>query len=259
MNWGNFLKVLGTGVGTALGGPVGGAIVGGLAGGIAGHIGANRSARGMERAGQQAQQQAMHGFNYLSNNPMLQQQMQGGQDALAQQRALLGLGGDAGAAQQAFQQWQDSTGFQHRLNTGSQAITGNAAARGLLGSGSTLRGLTQYGQNLGTQSFDNYFGQLGGLAGAGAGAAGMIGQAATAGGLGAAQMGMQANMGAVGARQQGWDQLMGGIGSALGAWQGRDQGSAGLSPQQLAVMRQGRVPTGNVVAPRPINFLGAIR
>src|SRR5690606_17284362 len=44
-----------------------------------------------------------------------------------------------------------------------KAITGNAAAKGLLNSGSTAKALTTFGQNLGKQSFNDYLGQLTGL------------------------------------------------------------------------------------------------
>jgi len=228
MSWGNFLKTAAGGVGTLLGGPVGGAV----AGGVAGMLVNRQQAGAMQRAGQQAAQQGMQGFNWLSQNPMIQQQMAAGQQAHAQQQALLGLGGDPAAAQQAFQQWQDSTGFQHRLNTGQQAITGNAAASGMLGSGSTLKALQQHGQNLGTQSFDNYFAQLGGLGQGGMAATGMLGQAAAQGGAVGAQAMYGAGMGAADARAQGWDSLFGGVSGGLGAWnRGRQQPTtAGFTP-----------------------------
>lgn len=87
-----------------------------------------------------------------------------GTGAVGQQAASLGIGGDPAAQQQAFQNYLGSTGFQHQLKTGQDAITGSAAARGLLNSGATARALTQYGQQLGQQSFQNYFNNLGSVA-----------------------------------------------------------------------------------------------
>lgn len=214
MSWANFLKLAATGVGTALGGPVGGA----LAGGLTGMIASRGHARGMEQAGAAAGQNAMQGFNYLSGSPIGQQYLTAGGAAAQQQQALLGIGGDPAAAQEAYQQYQNSTGYQGQLQAGEQAITGSAAARGMLGSGSTLKALTGYGQQLGAQSFNNYLGQLGGVAGMGLQAGGMLGQAASAGGAQAGQYAYGAGMGAAGARASGWDQLIGGVGGALDGW-----------------------------------------
>lgn len=83
---------------------------------------------------------------------------------------LLGVGGDPTAANGAFQNYLNSTGYNFRLDQGSKAITGNAAAGGLLNSGSTAKALTGYGQNLGSQEFGNYLGQLGNLTQTGYGA-----------------------------------------------------------------------------------------
>lgn len=75
---------------------------------------------------------------------------------------LLGMKGDAGA-NDAFNKYLDSTGYNFQLQQGSNAITDNAAARGLLNSGSTLKALNNYGQNMGGQYFNNFIQQLMGL------------------------------------------------------------------------------------------------
>lgn len=74
--------------------------------------------------------------------------------------ALLGLGGDENAANKAFQDYQDSSGYQWQLGQGTQAITNNAATKGMLNSGSTLKAVNQYGQGLASQSFNNYLSNL---------------------------------------------------------------------------------------------------
>jgi len=162
----------------------------------------------------------MGGFNYLSGSPIGQQYLPAGGAAIGQQQALLGLGGDPNAAAQAFQNYQNSTGFAGQMQAGQNAITGSAAARGLLGSGSTLRALQAQGQQLGAQSFNNYLGQLGGVAGMGLQAGGMVGQAAQAGAGQAAGMQYGGAMGAADTRAAGWDQLLGGLGGAVEAWRG---------------------------------------
>lgn len=58
-------------------------------------------------------------------------------------------------------------GYQFRLNQGLNAITGNAAARGMLNSGATLKGLTNYSQDYASSEFGNEWNRLAGLAGVG--------------------------------------------------------------------------------------------
>lgn len=87
---------------------------------------------------------------------------EGGYGAYGALQGLLGLG-DPAQGQQAFQQYQDSTGYQFRLGQGIQAIDRGAAARGGLNSGATMKALAQYGQNIGSQEFGNYLNQLQGV------------------------------------------------------------------------------------------------
>jgi hypothetical protein len=67
------------------------------------------------------------------------------------------------AAGAAFGNYLNSTGYKFQLGQGMQAVTGSAAARGLLNSGSTLKALDQYGQGLGSSYFSNYLSQIQGL------------------------------------------------------------------------------------------------
>lgn len=98
-----------------------------------------------------------------------------GTNAMGMIGNLLGLG-DAGAGSQAYQTFQDSTGFQSALDAGSKAITGNVASRGLLRSGSTGKALMAYGQDLAKQNFGQYLQSLLGLSGQGLQAGSLIGQ-----------------------------------------------------------------------------------
>lgn len=117
---------------------------------------------------------------------------------LTPQQAAAAGGGVPGAGSQpgnGFDNYLNSTGYKFRLNSGSDAITGNAASRGLLNSGATAKALTTFGQNLGTQYFNNYLSQLndlagvqGNIAGRGLTAGQVIGAAGTAGGSNAGQL-----------------------------------------------------------------------
>ncbi len=119
----------------------------------------------------------------------------------ANQQILSALSGGPGS-QQAFQNFLGNTGFQSQLQAGSEAITGNQAAQGLLQSGSTLKRLTTFGQDLGQRGFSNFLGQLGGVAQRGLGAAGGAANALTGTGIQAAQTrgqgasGLQSGLGA---------------------------------------------------------------
>lgn len=225
--WSNFFKSIAPIAASVIGGPVAGALVGG---GL-GLLSSRAQARGQQQVGQQAGQTALGGFNYLQGSPIGTQYLPAGGQAINQQAALLGVGGDPTQANAAYQNYLNSTGYQGQLAAGSQAITGNNAARGLLGSGATAKALTQYGQQLGAQSFNNYLGQLNTVAGMGLQAGGMLGQSANSGYGQAAQYQYGAGMDANQTRASGWDQLIGGLGGAYEAWNaGRGGGGVGGRP-----------------------------
>ena len=120
---------------------------------------ASKAAKASQNAANQnnALQTQIYNQNTANETPF----MQGGQKAGATYNALLGLGGDANAAQNAFNTFQGSDGYQFRLGQGEQAVTQNKAVNGLLGSGSALKALTNYGQGAASQEFGNYLGYLG--------------------------------------------------------------------------------------------------
>lgn len=112
--------------------------------------------------------------------PFLQQQYGGqinqGLGASNFMAQLLGLpnSGDPSAANSAFDDYKNSTGYNFMMDSGRKAITGNAAANGLLDSGSTLKALNTYGQNTGSSFFNAYLDKLLGLSQQGLGAGGLI-------------------------------------------------------------------------------------
>jgi len=119
---------------------------------------------------------------------------------------LLGLSDRTGAegygsAQQPFgmEQFQADPGYGFRMQEGMKALNQTAAARGGMLSGNALRGAQEYGQNLGSQEYQNAYNRyqserasrlnpLQSLMGAGqtsanylSGAAGQLGQSQAAG------------------------------------------------------------------------------
>jgi hypothetical protein len=88
--------------------------------------------------------------------------------------AMLGLGGDKAAADNAFASYRDSTGYQFRFDQGNRALASQYRARGVSQSGAAQKANIQYGQNIGSQEFGNHLGQLGNQQGVGLGAASAI-------------------------------------------------------------------------------------
>ena len=91
--------------------------------------------------------------------------------------ALLGLGGDTAGQSAAFDNYRDSTGYDFKMDQGTRAITGSAAAKGLLKSGATAKALEGYGQNLADTTFNDYISQLFNLGNLGLGAGNVIANA----------------------------------------------------------------------------------
>jgi hypothetical protein len=157
-------------------------VLGGGAGGLFGEIsGNNASAASALRYQKEAldRQNALYGDARMGlTNALgeglneLQPWYASGQQALNQQNALLGLGGDQNAANQAFDNFRNSTGYQFRFNQGQNALQNSAAAKGSLFSGAAGKALQDYGQNLASAEFGNYFGNLNALSQNGFNAAG---------------------------------------------------------------------------------------
>lgn len=109
--------------------------------------------------------------------PFLQQQLGGvvGQAGTGANAIQALLSGDT----TGFDQYKQSTGFNQLLQEGSRGITGNAAAGGLLRSGSTGQAIANYGNLFQNQYADNYFNKLLGQSGLGIQAGQTIGGAGT--------------------------------------------------------------------------------
>jgi hypothetical protein len=60
-----------------------------------------------------------------------------------------------------FDAFKKNAGFDFQLNRGNHAITGGAAAHGLLNSGSTQKGLATFETGLGNSMYNNWLDRLG--------------------------------------------------------------------------------------------------
>lgn len=143
-------------------GPIGGALigaVGSVAGGVAGGKGAAKAAQ--IQAQQQEANRALAKQFYADAQTRYQPDINRGEQYSTTIQALLGLGGDQNAANNAFKQFQNSSGYQYGLNQGLDAVNSNAYASGLGQSGAVMKALQDRGNALAQQSIGNYLGQLG--------------------------------------------------------------------------------------------------
>lgn len=129
---------------------------------------------------------ANQGFDWAKDN--LSGYVNNGNSANSDIMALLGLGGDSTQANAAFQNYLNSSGYKFNLQSGNNAIESAAGAKGMLNSGATAKGLTSFGQNLGSQYFNNYLGQLTGVSNSGLEAGNTIANNGTQGGVAGGQM-----------------------------------------------------------------------
>jgi hypothetical protein len=180
---------------------------------------------------------------------------QGGMAAQNRLMTLLGLGGDASAADYGrygrdfgMSDFEADPGYGFRMSEGMKALERSSAARGGLLSGTTMKGIQRFGQDLASQEYQNAFnryqvnraGQLNplqSLMGAGqtganvlSGAMGQAGQ-----NIGTAQMGAGA------ARASGY---VGGVNALTGALQ-----SAVPNYMMYNFLSQGRPGMGGGVNP----------
>jgi hypothetical protein len=133
-----------------------------LAGGAIAGKASKKAARVQEQAARDATaaQQRMFEEQKALQEPF----RQGGLTAQDQIMQLLGIGGDKTAAgygsmAKAFgtDQFQQDPGYAFRQAEGMKALERSAAARGNLMSGSTLKGIQRFGQDLASQEYQNAF------------------------------------------------------------------------------------------------------
>lgn len=139
---------------------------------------------GGSRSKQKSQQQSQSTSQNLSSSwndayPFIKDKFSGSvdtglrsQDFIAR---LLGLGGNA-QADEAFDRYKDSAGYDFIMDSGVRAVDSSAASKGALNSGATLKALQDRGQATGSQFFNAYLDRLLGLSGQGLAGAGLIAQ-----------------------------------------------------------------------------------
>jgi hypothetical protein len=144
---------------------VGAALISGAAaigGGVMAARGAKKAAKTQEQAARDATaaQERMFQRQVELQEPF----RQGGLTAQQEIMQLLGIGGDKtapgyGSMAKAFgtDQFQQDPGYAFRQAEGMKALERSAAARGNLLSGSTLKGVQRFGQDLASQEYQNAF------------------------------------------------------------------------------------------------------
>jgi hypothetical protein len=163
---------------------------------------------------------------------------------------LLGLGGDTGAAGYgkygrdfSMADYQADPGYAFRLGEGQKALERSAAARGGLISGGALKAATRYGQDMGSQEYQNAFNRyqtsranqlqpLGNLMSSGQAAASNQGTAAGNYGTNAGQAYMAGGQ-AMGAGQLGMgNTISNALGAAASSYQNQQNFNDFLNRQQ---------------------------
>ena len=149
--------LIGAGLGFAVGGPAGAALGASLGGGLQQSAAAGDQARAIESAGQQAAQSTQQAAD-------IQRQIFERQVALQEPWRQAGIGAlnkliPLSQEYQPFgmDQFQQDPGYAFRMSEGMKALDRTAASRGGLLSGSTLKGAQRFGQDLGSQEYQNAF------------------------------------------------------------------------------------------------------
>lgn len=214
--------------------------------GIAGAFGSRSAAKKQERAAKRAL--ALQRQMFATQQANLEPFRAGGVRAQNELMKLLGLGGDTqaegyGSLARDFgmQDFQQDPGYAFRMSEGLKALERSAAGRGGAASGAAMKGITQYGQNLASQEYQNAFNRymanrqarlspLQNLMGMGAGAAsGLSNAAGQFGQVGGQSYGDIGNAQAAGIMGP-INALMGGISGAANIYQ---------SGQMIDALKQG--------------------
>jgi hypothetical protein len=149
--------LIGAGLGFAVGGPAGASLGASLGGGLQQSAAAGDQAKAIEQAGQQAAQSTQQAAD-------IQRQLFERQVALQEPWRQAGVGALnqlIPLSQQytpfGMQQFQQDPGYAFRMSEGMKALDRSAASRGGLLSGATLKGIQRFGQDLGSQEYQNAF------------------------------------------------------------------------------------------------------
>lgn len=204
--------------------------VGSLLGGIFGGGGAKKAAKIQQQTAREAI--AANNANLQRIQGLSQPSIDRGNAAGAAYAGLLGLGDNA-AAQTALTGWRSSAGYQDLLDSGLNAVSAGAYARGMGDSGATLKALQERGMGLANQTQQQYLSNLNGLIQTGNSAIGNIAGVSTQ----TTQANNQASQGGADAASNaaliganGWQNALGNltnIGMNLASSYGNGRGAAG--------------------------------
>jgi hypothetical protein len=161
--------------------PVGAAIIGGSI--ISGAMGASASRQAASMQADAAQRASEQQAAQLAQaRADLAPWRASGETANNRLMKLMGFDGSDPTAE-----LQSTPGYQFRFNEGQKAVDNSAAARGSALSGGALKALTKYGQEYGSNEYQNQFNRLSGMSTVGQNAAAGQGAASQAFGNSQAQ------------------------------------------------------------------------
>lgn len=184
-----------------------------VAGIAVGAYGASEQRKAMDEASRRQQMAAERGMGLTERQYMLSREdmapwLRAGKQALTEQQALMGMGGDTAGAMRSL---QSSPGYQFRQQQGLRSLEGGLSARGGMGSGKAMAAGQNYAQGLASQEYGNRLSQLSNLSSTGqSAAAGMGSQGMQYAGrmsdlmTGAANAYGAGQIGQANASQQGW-------------------------------------------------------
>jgi hypothetical protein len=211
------LSALGGIAGSFLGGPIGGTIGSALGGAFEGKKSVGQASSAQQQAAQGGIDEQRRQFDAVQR--LMQPYTEAGASALAQQKALLGMGSPE-EQQLAISALQSGPQFQALQQQGENAILQNASATGGLRGGNVQGALAQFRPALLSSLINQQYERLGGLSALGQNAAAGTGNAGLSTGTNVSNL-----LGRQGQAQAGGilgeqSALTGGINKAFGAVQG---------------------------------------
>ena len=243
----------------ALVGAVAAPVIGGLIGGNAAQNAADTGAAASDRSA--ALQKEMFDKQVALQEPFHTAGI-AGQNRLME---LLGLGGNTGAAgfgkysrDFGLQDFQQDPGYAFRLSEGLKGLDRQAAARGGLISGGALKAATQYGQEMGSQEYQNAFNRyqtnrtnqlqpLGNLQAIGQSAASNQGSAAGAYGTNAGNAIIQGGQAAAAGQLGQANTIANALNTGASAYQNQSNFNNWLNQSQLSAANASADPLGTLI------------
>ncbi|WP_157220625.1 hypothetical protein [Flavisphingomonas formosensis] len=148
-------------------------IVGSIVGGVASGKASKKAAK--IEAETQAANRAFAEKIYDKGVALIQPEVDSGNAAGGYIDALLGLDKtDSAAADKAFQNYRDTSGYQFLQDEAQKGVLANSAAAGAFQSGATAKALQERAMNLADQTKNNYITQLTDVANRGTSAKGSV-------------------------------------------------------------------------------------